>query len=415
MDNNNESSEKDESTTLIHSDTSASFKDDNNQFKKADANYNNDIQLANVDSTSSDNTNDQYTYKAPITNSYSLNSDDVQLEYKAPTINDGGNSADIENQMNLDDYNYIIPTNSDNLPQAVKIVFGEVVFDAPVVTWNTDRPEYISSWGYREPIEVDTNAEIEERKPVFSDADKANPIKFLFKAFGILLALPIYSIYYVIFKPFEYVPPICRFLDRTLFVAIGKLIDFMIFIISFATYYFKIYILNPIYTVLVYFVRIIKFVLSQFIIPFLKQCFEVFLIIIVFPFTTLYIILEHVWNFIYNHRETFLPAIRSVKNGTIIIMNWIKHGIYLLYQGIVKLIEIYIYFLGILLFMTFKLIEQAVIFIFEYVIKPIFRGIVIVCIFIYDYILKPTYDYILVCLYLSNLSLSLSIYHTNTI
>lgn len=143
------------------------------------------------------------------------------------------------------------------------------------------------------------------------------------------------------------------------------------------------------------------YVFDRFIVPFVIKLCEILYMIIAFPLTMLYYSFEYLYNFLYENREIYLPAIRAVQRGLIIIGNGIKDGCILLVKGIAKLFEIWFYFLWTICHMLYLIITLTGVFIFDHILTPLYKGFIFVCECIYDYVLLPTYNNILVCYYLS--------------
>jgi len=128
----------------------------------------------------------------------------------------------------------------ENLPVATPI------FDAEVVTWNFDRPEYKPRFGLGFQDEAEKNKKEEKpREPIFTDKDRANIFRLIGKVIGIILALPLYFIYWLF--TLGWVSPLLCIINVVFAKPIGLVIDCMIYCISTFTWFFYHWVLIPLY------------------------------------------------------------------------------------------------------------------------------------------------------------------------
>jgi len=120
------------------------------------------------------------------------------------------------------------------------------VFDAEVVVWNFDRPEYKHRFGkgFQDP-EKKKNKEEQPNEPIFTEKDKSNIFRFIGKLIGIILALPLYFIYWLI--TFGWVSPLLCLADTILARPIGLAIDYALYIITTIVWVFFLWVLVPFY------------------------------------------------------------------------------------------------------------------------------------------------------------------------
>jgi hypothetical protein len=149
---------------------------------------------------------------------------------------------------------------SQNIPHAVPVPpYEPVVIFAEVVAWEPEQPTFQQYFGHRESFST-LNESQYERPVLFSSEDKGNPLRCVCKLLGVMLALPLYIIYYIVFHPLEYVPAIFRCLDLTVFRMFGLIIDAVVYIISVACYWIYILVLRPLYILVVLLKRVVVYI-----------------------------------------------------------------------------------------------------------------------------------------------------------
>ena len=142
-----------------------------------------------------------------------------------------------------------------------RIPVATPIFDAEVQVWDYQRPKYRRHFGYGLFGRNPERQVRQPRDPVFTEEDLSNPFRCLCKAVGIAAGLPLYFVYCLCCKMDIWCPIVAGAMDCLLLRTTGCLLDGIFCAISCVIWALYMYMAVPIYTIIVYALRVVWYVL----------------------------------------------------------------------------------------------------------------------------------------------------------
>lgn len=137
----------------------------------------------------------------------------------------------------------------ESLPKATPI------FDAEVVVWDYEPPSYRRRLGYglfgrRDNDEA--NCPSQPRDPLFTEEEWSNPFRCVGKVIGVIVALPVWAVYFLLCRVDVWGNALCHALDWLMFRPIGRMLDWIHYVLSWFFWLSFRYLVVPCYRILVY-------------------------------------------------------------------------------------------------------------------------------------------------------------------